>query len=205
LHAAGYPPANEHFGYPAFVLQDWSDAGEVSPDRDGEVLGWRAACDCGWRSHQFHSRSRWPSAPGEVPEVINGLATGTGMFAEWSRHLNRVVPELAVVENALQVAEFTTRLNDAVRTARRAGVPWSRIGEVTGLSTHDAAQRWGGPTTTPAGRHLIAVRCRSPVQTPAPHAEIPDVLIRWVWTGCAVGGYGIAPATSSIWRNVVKH
>ena len=37
------------------------------------------------------------------------------MFAEWSRHLDRAVPELAVLDYARQLDEVTTRLADAVR------------------------------------------------------------------------------------------
>ena len=143
LHASGYPPANDHFGYPAAVLTDGTDSGDVPLHDQARVLGWRAGCECGWRSDRFYPRSEWPSLTGRVPPAIEGSETRTGMFAEWSRHLDRAVPELPVLDYARQLDEVTTRLADAVRAARRAGVSWQRIGEVSGMSAGQAAQGWG--------------------------------------------------------------
>jgi hypothetical protein len=139
-----------YFGYPASVLTDGSDSGDVPLHEEAWVVGWRAGCECGWRSELFYPRSEWPSLTGRVPPAIEGSETRTGMFAEWSRHLDREVPELAVLDYAQQLDEVTTRLTDAVRTARRAGVLWQRIGEVSGMSAGQAAHCWDGRPT-----HLV--------------------------------------------------
>jgi hypothetical protein len=164
LHASGYPAANDHFGYPASVLTDGTDSGDVPLHEEARVVGWRAGCECGWRSELFYPRSKWPSLTGRVPPAIEGSETRTGMFREWSRHLDDAVPELAVLDYARQLDEVTTRLTDAVRTARRAGVSWERIGEVSGMSADQAAHCWGARPTH--SRTWAAPRRGSPHRRP---------------------------------------
>lgn len=52
---------------------------------------------------------------------------GAAAFAEWERHLDRVLPELLVHDLAQQLAEVEERVRVAVQAARFAGLPWSRI------------------------------------------------------------------------------
>jgi len=104
-----------------------------------EVIGWRSACDCGWRGMQFYPRSEWPSPTGIAPDGVDGWETGSAAFAEWERHLARTLPELAVHDHARKLAETENQLRDAVDTARRAGVPWSRIAAVINPAQSRAA------------------------------------------------------------------
>jgi hypothetical protein len=59
VHDTGYGPADTHAGYPVSVLADGSETGTVSVRVAAQVIGWRAACDCGWRGPQFYPRAEW--------------------------------------------------------------------------------------------------------------------------------------------------
>jgi hypothetical protein len=126
IHDSGYQPAYLHEGYPVPIVLDGTEA-EAAKDGAPEVIGWRSACDCGWRGMQFYPRSEWPSPTGLAPEGVDGWENGTAAFVEWQRHVVRALPELAVHDLAHKLAETEKQLRDATDTARRAGVPWSRI------------------------------------------------------------------------------
>lgn len=127
IHDTGYVPAYEHGGYVPAVLSDGTETVTVSARFAAEVIGWHAACDCGWRGMQFYPRSQWPSPTGRTPERVDGRTTGTGAFSEWEQHLRRALPELAVHDLARQLAAAEERMRDAVHAARYAGQTWSRI------------------------------------------------------------------------------
>jgi hypothetical protein len=139
IHDTGYAPAHVHAGYPVSVLVDGSETGTVSAQIAAEVIGWRAACDCGWRGPQFYPRAEWPSRDGHAPTQVEGWETGSGLYADWDRHLNRALPELAIYDAACALADAQTRLDNAVRIACGAGRPWSRIAAAAGISADRAA------------------------------------------------------------------
>lgn len=94
---------------------------------------------------QFYPRSEWPSRTGSAPDGVDGWETGTAAFAEWERHLDRVLPELAVHDLARHLADVEERLHTAVQAARFAGLSWSRIAAAAGTTSHRAAHRWEPP------------------------------------------------------------
>ncbi|MGH3613631.1 MAG: tetratricopeptide repeat protein [Pseudonocardia sp.] len=99
---------------------------------------------------QFYPRSEWPSPTGIAPDGVDGWETGTAAFAEWERHLARIVPELAVHDLVSQLAELEKGVRDAVHAARRTGVSWSGVGRAAGIMAHDA--QTGGAVRRPRRR-----------------------------------------------------
>lgn len=95
-HDTGHLPAYRHTGDVASVLADGTDTGITSAAVQPQVVGWRAACECGWRGQQLYPRAEWPSPTGGPPELVDGRDTGGGAFAEWDVHLGGVLPDLAV-------------------------------------------------------------------------------------------------------------
>ena len=59
VHDTGYGPTYTHAGFPVSVLVDGSETGTVPVRVAAQVIGWRAACDCGWRGPQFYPRAEW--------------------------------------------------------------------------------------------------------------------------------------------------
>lgn len=110
VHDTGYAPACDHTGYPVSVLLDGTEIGSSSARTASEIIGWRAACECGWRGMQFYPRSEWPSASGIAPDGVDGWETDTAAFSEWQFHVARVLPELAVHDLAQQLADIDERL-----------------------------------------------------------------------------------------------
>ena len=171
VHDTGYGPAYDHDGYPVSVLLDGTETASSSARTASEVLGWRSACECGWRGMQFYPRSEWPSSTGSAPDGVDGWETGTAAFAEWERHLDRVLPELAVHDLTRQLADVEERLHAAVLAARFAGLSWSRIGTVAGTTPHRAAHRWGRQDSTPARPRRTGRPDRDLFQDRAPHGS----------------------------------
>lgn len=131
-HDTGYPPVCDHLDYPVAVLLDGTETGSSSARAAAEVIGWRSACECGWRGMEFYSRRDWPSRSGLAPDAVDGWDTGTATFAEWQRHLDRVLPELAVHDLARQLVDVEERLRIAAQAARFAGLSWTEIRTATG-------------------------------------------------------------------------
>ncbi len=138
IHDTGYGPALDHEGGVADVLEDGADP-STPPDQIGpRVIGWRSACECGWRGAQFFLRSEWPGTDeyGRAPESVEARC-----MAEWERHLRVVMPVLAIHDLTAQIAQAQDDLVDAVSAARAAGVSWAAIGEAAGLSEQSARKR----------------------------------------------------------------
>lgn len=134
VHDTGYAPAYDHTGYPVSVLLDGIETASSSTRTAAEAIGWRSACDCGWRGMQFYPRSEWPSASGIAPDDVDGWETGTATFAEWQRHLARALPELAVHDLASQLADIEERLQASRprRSVRRSVLVASPRGHESG-------------------------------------------------------------------------
>lgn len=143
-HDTGYRPAYDHTGYPVAIQDDGTEALSTSGPTRPDVIGWRAACDCGWRGMTFFPRREHPGATALAPDAVDGSDTGTAAYAEWDRHLHRVLPELAVHDRAQELRVAEQRLNRAIHAARFAGLTWLRIEAVAGR-----------PRTAPARRHEI--------------------------------------------------
>ncbi len=138
-----YPPAQQHVGYPISVLADGTETGATPLPAHEAVIGWRSACDCGWRGRQFYPRAEWPSPTGAVPAAVEGWEDATATCGEWVRHVQQAVPGLPVHELARQLTAIQTTLTEAVAVARRAGLSWAQIGDAAGVSADHAARRWG--------------------------------------------------------------
>lgn len=72
VHDSGYEPAYAHVGHPVAVQIDGSETASSSAATPLEVIGWRSACECGWRGTQFYPRSEWPSATALAPDAVDG-------------------------------------------------------------------------------------------------------------------------------------
>lgn len=141
IHDTGYGPALDHGGGVADVVEAGTDP-STPPDQLGpRVVGWRSACQCGWRGAQFYLRSEWPTADeyARAPEEVDARC-----MADWERHLRVVMPVLAIHDLAQQIAQAHNDLDQAVRMARGAGVSWTRIGEAALMSGQAARERWAG-------------------------------------------------------------
>lgn len=89
-----HPAAAAHEGYPALVLDDGEVTSEHSSRTRGRVVGWRAACDCGW----LHSTlMQMPDEIGDAtmaPEEFE-----QAIYIEWRLHIRQDVPELYQAAN----------------------------------------------------------------------------------------------------------
>jgi hypothetical protein len=143
VHETGYAPALDHEGGAADVLEKGTDP-STPPDQLGpRVIGWRSACQCGWRGTQFYLRSEWPSTDDYAlaPEEVEARC-----MAEWERHLRVAMPVLAIHDLVQQIAQAQDNLVEAVRAARAAGVSWTVIADAAGMSRQSAHERWSGLT-----------------------------------------------------------
>jgi len=138
VHDTGYGPAYGHTGFPVAVQIDGAEASGNSAPARLEVIGWRSACDCGWRGMDFHPRDKSSSPAVLVLDAAAGW--GIAARAEWDRHLHRALPELAVHDRARELRAAERRLDAAIHTARFVGVTWSRLAAVAG-SGHVRASR----------------------------------------------------------------
>ena len=140
IHDTGYGPALDHEGAVVNVLEAGTDP-STPPDQIGpRVIGWRAACQCGWRGTQFHLRSDWRTTEYAIPpEEVEERCK-----AEWERHLRAALPMLAIHDSTHQIAHARENLTEAVHAARAAGFSWAVIGEAAGMSTRSARARWSG-------------------------------------------------------------
>jgi hypothetical protein len=142
IHDTGYGPSLDHTGGVVHVLEGDTDA-STPPDQLGpRVIGWRSACQCGWRGAQFYLRSEWLTseyalAPEEVEERCK---------AEWERHLRAALPVLAIHDLAQQITQAEENLVEAVCAARAAGVSWAVIGEAAAITRQSAQERWSKVT-----------------------------------------------------------
>lgn len=158
VHDTGYDPAYAHEGWVARVLDDGiEDIGGTldKAEADARTVGWRAACECGWRGATFYPRAEFPSEGSFPPEEVDGWENSTGCSAEWAAHLADAVPDLEVHDAALAYDEARERLDRAIARARAGGVPWSTIGRLTGMTRQSAWERWG-ETLTGARRGGLA-------------------------------------------------
>lgn len=140
-HDTGYRPAYDHTGYPVAVQDDGTEAPSSSAPTRREIIGWRSACGCGWRGMDFYFRSQHSGASPLAPDAVDGGETDTAAYAEWNRHLHRVLPELDVHDRAQELRAAEQRLYYAIHAARFAGVTWPRLAAVAGRPRIAPARR----------------------------------------------------------------
>jgi hypothetical protein len=121
---------------------------EIVPDK--EIIGWRGACDCGWRGGLWertgspedsdHSRRRdylaseeFADASGDVEDAIH---------QEWMAHIAPAEAVLGVEAAAREHQQAGARLDKTVAAARAAGASWADIGKAAGISRQSAHERW---------------------------------------------------------------
>jgi hypothetical protein len=167
----------QHEGYVARVFADGalgagvapegvivSELGDVVLGREdwehrpaGEVVGFVAACECGWRGlpwtrvtspDRFDLTARRVDASDEDVLYPDGTTTIERLARlEWDKH---TAPDEALVEVTVLAAEQAAvgrRLDAAVARARAAGASWDRIGTAAGITRQSAHERW---------RHVLA-------------------------------------------------
>jgi hypothetical protein len=159
----GYGPAYDHEGYAAAVLDDDTVTGTHDELTNGRFVGWRAACDCGWRGERFWSRDevlaadpvyaeqvqRYPAGASIAPESVEGEEDDDGALGQWRAHLAEALPGLAVHDAAARLTTAREDLESAVGRARAAGASWTVIGEAAGLTRQSAHERWGAAYPSP--------------------------------------------------------
>ena len=142
FHDTGYGSAYAHEGYPASVLDDGTDTSTYSVALAPRIVGWRAACSCGWRCAALFSRAEWPSVNGDAPAEVDGWESGTGCFRDWEAHMGEAVPELEIYDLSQRIVDLQRELEASISQARGRGVSWATIGRVAGLTSLSARQRW---------------------------------------------------------------
>ena len=145
----GHGPAVEHVGRVQPVGTDAKPIEDLDPAPDSPpVAGWRARCECGWQGMHLYPRSVFPCVNdahphGEPPPAVIGDGV-TGARGEWYEHLHNAVPELMVYDLLKTGLPLTHKdIRATVQIARHAGVSWSRIAAVTGMTNTEAASMWG--------------------------------------------------------------
>lgn len=83
--------------------------------------------------------------PRSIQEILDHADELAHRFEDYepSEGDERSVEEYLLQRAALARAHSERQILDAVASARAAGVPWSRIGELLGTSAQAAQQRYG--------------------------------------------------------------
>ena len=164
---------NEHEGYAACVAPDGRLSGSSTaggmlfkgltghypPDTtmtdyevipDSQIIGWRGACECGWRGElwervtspaaadfsrrrDYVSPEEFANASGQVEDAIHD---------EWKAHVAPSEAILGVEAAAREYHQAGHRLDKTVAAAKAAGASWADIGRAVGISRQSAHERW---------------------------------------------------------------
>jgi hypothetical protein len=121
---------------------------EVVPDR--EIIGWRGACDCGWRGELWErvtspaaadfSRRRDYLSPDDFAHASNEVEDA--IHDEWKAHLAPLEAVAGVEAAAREYNQAGQRLDKTVAAAKAAGASWTDIGRAVGISRQSAHERW---------------------------------------------------------------
>ena len=175
IHDTGYRPAHRHEGFPASILTDRSVATDPTRITDpAEVIGWKAACTCGWRSPSVYMRTAFPSLTGDPPAAVTGQTTRTGAWAEWRHHLFTELPALIladVVSTALPPGTDVLMhpvVAAVVDIVREHGASWTAIAHATGVTARQARASWELYPPTARQPPRQAARHRTPSRTATP-------------------------------------
>jgi hypothetical protein len=198
IHDTGYAPAYAHEGYVSAVLPDdrLLPTSVLRPGDVDRVAGWKASCECGWRSSRTYSRAEFPSVSGRAPVTVDGSATRTAAFAEWRWHVFDAVPEL-IVADAVNVALRPTRnlltnpvIAAVVAIARERGVSWDRIAAAAVVTAREAKWAW----SRPAADGEVSAGRRRPVRRAA-YLDAASAHHRAARPTAGRNGMGAAPGT----------
>lgn len=145
----GHPPCYDHDGH-AEPLIDQTKPGITTDDpiqtaihHGDAVIGWKAACACGWKGYKVHLRADHPItdktahlAPDELSDI------GGPIEREWRLHVQSAVPE-ARLRDLHNHGASAAVLAAEVQMLRVRNTPWERIAEATDITTAEAHARWG--------------------------------------------------------------
>ena len=110
------------------------------------AVGWQPHCECGWSGFpwtrigsSYQIRGTRGSAKGLIgsPAIPPVQLEQTAM-GEWRRHVLSWGVEMA----AQSLQRASVRLDQAVHSARAAGLTWADIGRDAGMTRQAAHQRW---------------------------------------------------------------
>jgi hypothetical protein len=180
IHDTGYRPAYRHEGFPASILADRSVVIDATDIADAsKVIGWKAACTCGWRSPSVYMRKAFPSRTGHPPAAVTGETNRSGAWAEWRHHLFAELPALVLADVvAISLPAGTDVLLHPVVAAvvdivRERGVSWAAIGEAAGVTARQARASWElfPPTARRRPRRSTSASTAIPVR---PRGAVPS-------------------------------
>lgn len=136
-----------------------------------QVVGWRVACSCvPFREHVILDplwTRVWdpsdedvaagriyagPPASADAADISDREDLEPAFLDVWHRH---IAPELSLhTIGALSrsLKDLEAQLDDAVASARAAGVSWDKIGGAFGISRQGAQKRWETVSTAAAGQ-----------------------------------------------------
>lgn len=117
---------------------------------DDQIVGWCAACTCGWRgprwsrvdtSRQAALSKRLAYLP-SLGFAVPSVAVEEALRLEWEKHAfpAAAISELSAAVRAAE--EAARRLERGVASARKAGVSWAHIGSALGISRQSAHEKW---------------------------------------------------------------
>jgi hypothetical protein len=147
-------------GFDTYTVS-YDAAGASLFDRDewrpgAAVVGWVAACTCGWRGQPWLRAAELSDEDLAARRVYGDYRADDGRLlfdpeqatvsaavrTEWQQH---VEPDLLLAE----IAELTEQRNDldrrlagTVAKARQAGSTWDAIGRAAGITRQSAHERW---------------------------------------------------------------
>lgn len=118
---------------------------------DAAVVGWAAACDCGWRGAPWTRVSSGLAADpaarllhvdGPHADLDEDSDGQRQVIDEWRQHIAPFRNLEQLTAAAERSAAAATELDEAVRTARQSGASWADIGRATAMSRQSANERW---------------------------------------------------------------
>ncbi len=106
---------------------------------DGQVVGWRAACVCGWGGERYYADTS--SSSDELNELYEQVYDQIG--AEWTTgHMCPRMSSERLREAGTVLRRAHEQVADAVTHARQTGTSWEQIGRDLGMSRQAAWERW---------------------------------------------------------------
>ena len=139
---------------------------ETDPDREAwrppsQVVGWRVACSCiPFREHTILDplwTRVWdpadediaagriyagPPASADAADIADREDLEPVFLDAWHRHIAPDLSLHSISTLSQTLKHLEAQLDDAVGTARAAGVSWDKIGRAVGITRQGAQKRW---------------------------------------------------------------